>query len=215
MPMQYENITTREVIGMFFERLSQDVGASWIPAVSMMFQSDQAQEKYPWLGMVPMMREWIGGRHAKSLPEEIITIENLHFEATLEFQIDDLCRDKTTQVQTRINELADRANAHWAKLLSSLIVNGHTDASGLAYDGQYFFDTDHSTGSSGAQSNDLTVDISALPTNNHGYTTAPAAAEMSLAIMETIQQIIGFKEEQGEPMKELAEDIMVMVTIKL
>jgi phage major head subunit gpT-like protein len=215
MAMQYENITTREVIGMFFERLSQDVGVAWIPAVSMLFQSDQASEKYPWLGMAPMMREWIGGRHAKSIPEEIITIENLHFEATLEFQLDDLRRDKTTQVRTRINELADRANAHWASLLSTLIINGHTDASGLAYDGQYFFDTDHVTHLSGSQSNDTTVDISAIPVTNHGSTTAPSAGEMSSAIMTTIQNIVGFKDDQGQPMNELARNFTVMTPINL
>ena len=213
--MAYKYITQREVIGMFFERLRQDVGVSWIPMVSMLFNSDQDSEKYPWLGMVPMMREWIAGRHAKSLPEEIITIDNLHFEATLEFLLKDIRRDKTTQVRTRINELADRANAHWAKLLSTLIVNGHTDASGLAYDGQYFFDTDHVTEKSGTQSNDTTVDISAIPVTNHGSTTAPSVGEMSSAIMTTIQQIIGFKDDQGEPMNELARKFNVMVPTNL
>jgi len=213
--MAYKYITQREVIGMFFERLSQDVGVSWIPMISMLFNSDQDSEKYPWLGMVPMMREWIAGRHAKSLPEEIITIENLHFEATLEFLLKDIRRDKTTQVRTRINELADRANAHWAKLLSLLIVNGHTDTSGLAYDGQYFFDTDHETESSGAQSNDITVDISAIPVTNHGSTTAPSVGEMSSAIMTSIQQIIGFKDDQGEPMNELARKFNIMVPTNL
>ena len=211
MAQQYDNITTREVIGMFFERLSQDVGAAWIPMVSMLFSSDQNSEKYPWLGMVPMMREWIAGRHAKKLPEEIITIDNLHYEATLEFQLDDLRRDKTTQVQTRINDLADRANAHWAKLLSTLIVNGSAGTSGLSYDGQYFFDTDHVTGDSGTQSNDISIDISALPVTNAGSVTYPSAGEMSLSILQSIQTILGFKDDQGEPMNELASNFLVMV----
>ena len=213
--MAYKYITSREVIGMFFERLRQDVGLGWIPIVSMLFQSDQDSEKYPWLGMVPMMREWVGGRHAKTLPEEIITIENLHFEGTLEFLLKDIRRDKTTQVRARINELADRANAHWAYLLSNLIVNGHTDAYGLAYDGQYFFDTDHVTGESGSQSNDTTVDISAIPLSNHGSTTAPSAGEMSSAILTTIQQIIGFKDDQGQPMNELARSFGVQVPVNM
>jgi len=213
MAQQYDNITTREVIGMFFERLAQDVGVGWLAMVSMLFQSDQEMEKYPWLGMVPMLREWVGGRHAKQLPEELITIVNKHFEATLEFQLDDLRRDKTTQIRTRINELADRANAHWAKLLSTLINTGNTDTNGLAYDGQYFYDTDHETGDSGTQDNDITVDISALPTTNHGSTTKPSAAEMSLSILQSIQQIISFVDDQGEPMNELARNFLVMVPI--
>jgi len=215
MAQQYDNITQREVIGMFFERLSQDLGIGWLAAVSMLFKSDQEMEKYPWLGMVPVLREWIGGRHAKKLPEEIITIVNKHYEATMEFQLDDLRRDKTTQVQTRINELADRGDAHWAILLSALINTGHSDTNGLAYDGQYFFDTDHETGASGAQSNDITVDISAIPVTNHGSTTAPSAGEMASAIMTSIQQIVGFVDDQGEPMNELARNFTVMTPLNL
>jgi len=213
--MAYKYITQREVIGMFFERLSQDIGISWITAVSMLFNSDQDSEKYPWLGMVPMMREWVAGRHSKSLPEEIITIDNLHFEATLEFLLKDIRRDKTTQVRTRINELADRANSHWAKLLSDLIINGHTDALGLAYDGQYYFDTDHETQLSGVQNNDITIDISAIPVTNHGTVSKPSVGEMSDAIMTVIQQILSFKDDQGELVNELARNFNVMVPVNL
>ena len=45
---------------------------------------------------------------------------------------------------------ADRTVSHWASLLSTLIVNGE---SATCYDEQYFFDTDHSEGESGTQSN--------------------------------------------------------------
>lgn len=213
--MAYSNITSREVIGMFYERLAQDIGLGWVAAVSMLFQSDQDTEKYPWLGMVPMMREWIAGRHAKTLPEEVITIENLHYEATLEFALKDLRRDKTTQIQTRINELADRTQAHWAYLLSLLIQEGDGDTYGTAYDGQYFFDTDHVTGASGTQSNDISVDISTLPVTNSGSTSYPSVGEMSLSILKTIEQILSFKDDQGQPLNELARNFTVMVPVNL
>ena len=141
-----DKITQRQIIGEFFMRLEQAIGASWVGAISNYFPSDQAIEEYAWLGMPPAMREWIGGRDAKGLPEYDFTIRNKHYEATLDFLLRDLRRDKTGQIMVRIAELAQRSGAHWASLLSTLILAG---ASTDCYDGQYFFDDDHSEGSSG------------------------------------------------------------------
>jgi len=212
MPSQYPGISSRAVIGMFYKRLAADFGASWIPGVSMLFNSDQESETYKWLGQVPQMREWIGGRQAKGFSENGITIKNKKYESTLEIDVDDLRRDKTGQLMVRIGEQARRANAHWASILSTLIING---ASAVCYDGQYFFDTDHSEGDSGTQSNSLSVDISALPANVHGSTTVPSIEEMQQSILQAIQAILGFKDDQGEPMNEDANAFLVMTPVSL
>lgn len=206
--MSAASLGSRAIIGEFYKTLEQDLGNSWIPSVSNYFTSDQDSETYKWLGMVPQMREWIGGRNAKGFRDNGITIENKHFEATLEVLVRELRRDKTGQVLVRVRELAQRANAHWAKLLSSLILNG---ASSVCYDGQYFFDTDHAEGDSGTQSNSISVDISALPSAVHGSTTAPSVEEMQGSIMNAIQAIYGFKDDQGEPLNENARNFLVMV----
>jgi len=208
--MGAEVLSSRAIIGEFYRRLEQNPGADWINDVSMYFQSDQPSEEYKWLGQVPMMRQWIGGRQAKTLRDQGIIIPNLDFEATLEIAAKDLNRDKTEQTLVRIRELADRTNAQWASLLSTLIIAGESTN---CYDGQYFFDTDHSEGESGTQSNDLSVDISELPCEKHGSTTAPSAEEMELAILQAIQAILGFKDDQGEPMNELAAKFRVMVPV--
>ncbi|MDH5541967.1 MAG: Mu-like prophage major head subunit gpT family protein [Nitrospinota bacterium] len=195
-------LSSRAIIGEFYARLSQNIGTSWIDPISMLFTSDQASENYKWLGMAPAMREWVGGRQAKGFRENGITIENKEYEATLEVLVSELRRDKTGQVLTRIRDLADRTNAHWAKLLSALVINGE---SSLCYDGQYFFDTDHSEGDSGTQSNDITSDVAT--------TTAPTAAEMEKAILAGVAQILGFKDDQGEPMNEEATSFRVMVPV--
>ena len=203
-----DKITQRQVVGEFYKTLTQDPGTAWINQVSNYFTSDQASEEYAWLGMSPQMREWIGGRNAKGLTENSLTIKNVHYEATLEFLLRDLNRDKTPQAMTRIRELARRTNSHWAGLLSTLIENGESTA---CYDDQYFFDTDHSEGDSGTQSNDLAINISALPAANHGSTTAPSVEEMQLSIFQTIMAIAGFKDNQGEPMNEDATSFVVLV----
>jgi phage major head subunit gpT-like protein len=209
--MGTQTLSSRAIIGEFYRRLEQDLGASWIPAVSMLFTSDQSSEEYRWLGQSPAMREWIGGRNAKGFLENGITIANKHFEATLEVLLRDLRRDKTGQIMVRIGELAERANAHWASMLSTLILNG---ASTTCYDGQYFFDTDHADPGASyttAQSNSISVDISALPASVHGSTTAPSVEELQQSVLSGITQILTFRDNQGEPMNENARSFLVMV----
>jgi phage major head subunit gpT-like protein len=207
-----EKITSRAVIGMYYEALQADSGAAWIDAVSNYFTSDQSSEEYYWIGMPPALREWIGGRNAKGFTENGIEISNKHFEATIEILLRDLRRDKSGQLRVRMNELAERGNTHFAKLLSTLIVNG---PSALCYDGQYFFDTDHSEGNSGSQSNKINVDISGLPVQVHGSVTAPSPEEAQQAVLASISQMFGFVDDQGEPLNETAKSFLVMVPVGL
>lgn len=205
-------LSSRAVIGMYYERLAALSGIGWVDAVSNYFTSDQASEEYPWLGMPPALREWIGGRQAKGFNDNGITIANKHFEATLDIALKDMRRDKTGQIQARINEFAQRGDAHFASLLSTLIANG---PSAVCYDGQYFFDTDHSEGSSGSLNNDITTDISALPTETHGAVTAPSKEEMLQSILASITQLFTFKDDQGEPINEDAAAFHIMVPVGL
>lgn len=205
-------ITERQIIGMIFQFLADVIEKSWVGSLSMPFDSDQASEEYAWLGASPAMREWIGGRQAKGIRENNFSITNKKYESTVEILCDWLRRDKTGQVRQRIMQLAARANTHWASLLSTLIINGEaTDC----YDGQYFFDTDHSEGDSGTQNNDISVDISTLAAAVHGTTTAPSPEEIQQCIIQGIAQMLGIKDDQGEPMNEDARKFIVMVPISL
>lgn len=210
--MGAQRLSSRAIIGQFYLALEQNVGASWVGNTSMYFESDQESEEYAWLGQAPAMREWVGGRHAKGLRDNGVTVKNKKWEATLEILVDWIRRDKTGQIALRINEMARRANTHWAKLLSTLI---EAAESSVCYDGQFFYDTDHSEGDSGTQSNDLALDISAYSVSNHGTPTAPSPAEMQQAVLNVVQQILGFKDDQGEPMNEDATDFLVMVPTSL
>lgn len=193
---------SRAIIGEFYNALEQDIGNTWVPGLSNYFESNQESETYASLGMSPVMREWVGGRQTKGLRENGIIIRNKKYEATLEVLVDEIRRDKTGQVMIRVRELAQRTNAHWAGLLSTLLINGE---SAPCYDGQYFFDTDHEEGDSGSQSNDLTSNITTP--------TAPTTGEMETAILKSIEAILGFKDDQGEPMNENAREFLVMVPV--
>ena len=204
------SLGSRAIIGRFFNRLDAYVGTTWLDLVSKYFPSDQASETYNWLGMVPAMREWIGGRQAKGFRENGITIVNKKFEATLEILCDWIRRDKTGQIDIRIDELVIRCVEHWTELLSTLITNGTGDTSGLCYDGQYFFDSDHSEGDSGTQLNLLAAaQVAALDVTT---ATAPTASEAVKAILGVIAYMLTYKDDQGKPINANAKNFLVMTS---
>lgn len=205
-------LSSRAVMGMYYVRLETPNAAGWIDGVSNLFNSNQASETYPFLGQVPRMREWIGGRQGKSLSGNSLTITNKHYEGTLDIALTDLRRDKTPQLQARISEFASEGEAHWGTLLSTLLLNA---PSAVCYDGQYFFDTDHSEGASGTQDNDIQADISTFPAAVHGSVTAPSNEEMQQSIIKGIAQILSFKDNQGRPMNSNAKQFMVVVPLNL
>jgi len=212
--MGAQRLSSRAIIGTYYKTLEQDPGAAWIGAISNLFQSNQPSEEYPWLGQAPVMREWVGGREAKGFRENGITIRNKLYEATLEVDIDELRRDKTSQIMVRVREMAQRTTAHWASLLSTLIIAGEA---AVCYDGQFFFDTDHVEGENvTSQSNDIAVDISTLPTIVHGATAAsPSVEEFQLAVTTGIAAMAAFRDDQNEPMNENARAFLVMCPVSL
>lgn len=193
-------ITVRSVVGMFFERLQQNTASGFVDAISTVpFESDQDGEDYAWLGMVPQMSQKAGEKKFSQLRDVGWTVRNVEYQAGIALPKKHILYDKTTQVQTRVNELADRTNAHWLSLIAPLIIAGE---SAVCYDGQYFFDTDHSEGISGSQSNDITHDVTT--------TTNPTATEMIDAILEGVESIIGFKDDRGEPVNEGMSEFVIL-----
>ena len=211
--MGASGLGSRAIIGTFYETLEQAIGSTWMGRLAMAFTSDQESETYKWLGASPAVREWIGGRLAKGLRENGLTIVNKTFEATLDISVDDIRRDKTGQIMLRIQEMADRVAAHPMSLISTLINNGGGATNGLAYDGQYFFDTDHVDGDSGTLKNDLAAgDYAVL---NVGSATAPTSNEMADAILAVLGHFYSFKDDQGEPINEMAKQFLVMVPFNM
>ena len=202
--MGMSDLGSRAIIGRIFLALEETQPPEWCSAIGMRVASDQASETYKWLGSLPAMREWMGTRDASRLETFGQTIVNRKYEATLEILRDELRRDKTDQIQMRINELAARAQQHWAKLLTEVVVAGEATA---CYDGQFFFDTDHAEGDSGAQSNDLT--------HAAASGTAPTAAEMEVGIFDALEAMLGFNDGGGEPMNQGLSELTVMVPVGL
>ena len=131
-----------------------------------------------------------------------LTIRNRKYEATLPFDIDDLRRDKSGQLQSRAGELAQRAITFPNSLISTLISNGEAGTSGLCYDGQFFFDTDHNESGSN-QTNDLTS--TEVPSANVSNADNPTPDEAASIIMETVSHMMFYTDDQGEPINQDAQ----------
>jgi len=193
-------LTSRAIIGRFYRRLEEFAKSAWWTRLALHFTSSQESETYRWLGMVPQVREWVGGRQVRPLRSQGVTIVNKVWESTIRVDADEQRRDKTGQIMVRVNEMARRVATHPNKLLTTLMLAGESAA---CYDGQYFFDTDHSEGDSGTQSNSITHDATTP--------TAPTDVEMFEGIVEAVGQILSFKDDQGEPMNDSAREFLVMV----
>lgn len=193
-------LSSEAIVGRFFRRLEELAQSAWWTKIAMQFTSTKESETYKWLGMVPQVREWKGGRLVKPLRSQGMTIENKVWESTVRFDADEPRRDKTGQILMRINELARRVATHPNKLITTLVQNG---ASATSYDGATYFSTTHSEGASGSQSNSISFDA--------GTPSAPTDTEMYEAIVKGIAQIVSFKDDQGEPMNESAAKFLVMV----
>lgn len=193
-------LTSKAIIGRFYRRLEEAAQSAWWTKLAMRFASNQEAETYRWLGMVPQVREWKGGRQVRPLRSQGLTIVNKTWESTIRVDADELRRDKTGQIMVRVNELARRVATHPNKLLTELMLSGQT---ATGYDGVAFFSDAHVEGESGTQSNTIIADA-ASP-------SAPTEAELYAAIVTAIAQMLSIKDDQGEPMNDGAREFLVVV----
>lgn len=208
--MGLQNLSDKNVRSTFFAAYDQAEAGSWANLIAFRNPSDQETETYRWLGQTATLREWVGGRLMKKPRDEVYTIRNLPYEATLEIDADDLRRDNTGQIAVRIQDLAARAASHWEKLLSDLINVGE---SALGFDGVAFFSASHVSGASGTQINALTS--TQVPELNIATAGAPTSAEMANAINGVIAYMMTYKDDTGEPINQNAKQFAVMVPVNM
>jgi len=94
-------------------------------------------------------------------------------------------------------------------LLGTLITNGEAGTSGLAYDGQYFFDTDHAE-SGTSQTNDLTA--TEVPSANVTTTSTLTTTEAAGIITETLAYMMSLTDDKGQPVNQQAGDVVILCT---
>jgi phage major head subunit gpT-like protein len=160
------------------------------PMIANVVQSTSAEEKYAFLGDMPGVREWVGDRIFNQLRAADYELVNKHWESSLLVSKNDVADARILKYGMLIEQLAAEASYHPDELLFQVMVAG--DVTGLASDGQLFFDTDHAWGSSGSQSNDLTY---AAATG-----TTPTSAEFRAAYNQAVAAMQAFLGDNGKPL---------------
>lgn len=192
-------LTMRSVNGEYFMRLRDMQQAATYQLVSSVYTTNQASEEYPWLSESPMPIKWEGERSIRKLRSDKVTIVNADYETGLSFSKRDFIRDKTSQMQARVQEMAQNVALFPTQLLTDLMVTN-----GNAYDGVAFFSGSHSVGASGTIDNLITSGEVA------GGAT-PTVAEQASNLMVAFARLLGFRNSVGQPMNEIAKQFAVMV----
>lgn len=116
---------------------------SQIGLVSTRVTSTGRSEKYGWLGKFPKIRKWLGDRVIHKLAAHDYAIKNEPWEGTVSVDRDDIEDDSEGLYAPMFEEMGMGVAAHPDELGWGLLKAGFDGSQGLAYDGQFFFDTDH------------------------------------------------------------------------
>ncbi|KUM39011.1 Mu-like prophage major head subunit gpT family protein [Arthrobacter sp. EpRS71] len=112
--------------------------------IAMPVNSKSISEKYSFLGTVPGLREFKSERIPGTLSGFNYEITNKKWESTLDVDRDVIEDDNTGQIMLAITGLATKAAKHYTQLTAKAFELGFSTP---IYDGQNFFDADHTTGS--------------------------------------------------------------------
>jgi phage major head subunit gpT-like protein len=156
--------------------------------------STKSSEEYGWLGDSPELREWNGERLPKALREFGFVLKNKKYESSIRVDQDAIDDDQYGQIVFRVSGMGDGAKRSYDKQFVAVVEAGRTTN---CYDGQFFFDTDHSEGSSGTQSN--------------LFTSSALSATTAKTIITAMEQ---YKTDEGRFSGVRVTDIMVPSTLE-
>lgn len=114
---------------------------SHLDKIATVLNSISAEEVHGWIGNFPGMREWVGDRHIGNPEAFSYNIKNRTFESTFAVSREDIEDDKIGMYSPTATQIGELAKTHPDELLFDLLKKGFAQR---CYDGQYFFDTDHS-----------------------------------------------------------------------
>jgi hypothetical protein len=206
------NATTKKlssvgIIGMILSFLAVTPKMPWSFSIS--HQNLNAMDdnvEYGVASATPQMRKWIGGREAKQLFAQSLTLRSEPFEATVVDWIKNWVYDKTGLLSTRLQNFVGRSITHWDKIATEALLLGETS---LTYDGAAYFSASHSTGSSGTIKNLVTA--SEVPALNVASTSSCTTAEAADIVWGLLAHFQTFKDDAGEPIHEDLDSILIMV----
>jgi len=113
-----------------------DVYSRLFAALATVVPSSSNQEKYGFLGDVPVVKEWLGDKTYGNLADYDYTLVNKDYYTGIGIDRNEIADDQMGIIQPRIAMMAQRIRSYQGKLIANLIINGTT---GTAYDSSAFF----------------------------------------------------------------------------
>ena len=169
-----------------------DAAPSQWQLTAMLVPSGSGQNDYTWLSLFPKMRKWIGDKVVKALEAFKYTVVNDDWEATVEVDRNDIEDDNLGIYAPQAQMAGFSARQLPDEIVSDLKNNAFANT---CYDGQYFYDTDH-TVNGASVSNKATAALSAA--------TAAAAAASYGAARTAIMSVT---DDEGRPLA-LVPDVL-------
>lgn len=178
-----------------------------LPRIAPTWPVDEVNPKYVFSNTPPLATEWVGPRKTGTISPREISIKNARFESSVTIPYRLIETDQTGNVRRFMSMLSGRMAALKARKIFELIRDGHT-AAVKAYDGQNFFGT-HSNNGHAVNNNPAVGQIPSL--GGHTAPTRPTIEKTVEVIMDSVAYMKSFKDDQGDPSNELANEFQFVV----
>ena len=180
---EYEaaQVSLRTLVGMG----AQQARPVWMMQASPV-PSRHSFERYAWSAGIDGMTEWVSGspRRRGETRRFNWDVTNKHWSAVLQFDADLVADDMLMSIVQDAMNIGAEPTRHKNELVSDLRKQG---VNYLCYDGNEFYDTAHSEGESGTQSNLLT---------GSGVDTL---AKLEKDLAKALQKFAEYKDDHGHP----------------
>lgn len=130
----------KTTLNMAFQRGFQSEVPTFFETISTVVESTGASTKYPVLGQLTGLREWIGPRVYEDFSRYAYELPNRTFEKSIEVPVDAMEDDQLDGYALLAEQFGEQARLWPDDLVLEALQAG---TSRLCVDGQYFFDTDH------------------------------------------------------------------------
>jgi phage major head subunit gpT-like protein len=155
--------------------------------------SSTKQNVYSWMAELPGLRKWTGPKLVRNLSTRAVALVNDDYEDTYELDRNDIEDDIAGNYANREQLMGDAAS-RWPDDLMTDVVKAGTTA--LAFDGQFFFDTDHP----------VDMDDSGAGVYANLLTSKPLTQANFNAAYAAMQSFVG---ESGKPLEVTPTILMV------
>jgi len=149
------------------------------------------QETYTGFGFAPGVREMIGGRVKRSVPQYAFSVVNKEFESTVVIDYKTRKFAKNNAVADLLGAMGRKARSYPTKLGTSILT---ANTAGAGYDGLALFHATHIDPGAPYQTGQ-----SNLKTPAFGVDGFPTDLELAAAIRDSMAQLMSFKDGDGDP----------------